>query len=112
MIRDYWDTSKWTRVLEIRGEQEGISALLSVHTTGHYHLQKNWRRQKGQPGILSLSNSGLVEVAGDNYILTGYGHRTVLRKVGDKSFVVEDKDNPNESSLDGWQLRETYRRIS
>jgi hypothetical protein len=43
LIADWWNVSGFTRILTLRGSRGVQSAILTLHSTGHYLLTKSWR---------------------------------------------------------------------
>lgn len=54
LLRDWWRTSSFTRVLTLHGSHENQAAVISLHSTGHYLLRKSWSRPLGQAGVVGL----------------------------------------------------------
>jgi hypothetical protein len=109
--RDYWNTSRWNRTIELAGETANVSATVSIHKTGHYHLEKHWKRPKGECGIVSHSEVGLVENLPDGFTLTMGGRKRFLRRTSERVYTAEEVNDgtiSSDSSIDSWQLVVTY----
>jgi hypothetical protein len=112
MMREWWQTSRFTLVLKLRGENGIESVTLTLHSGGHYLLRKRWARQKDELGILELGEPGTFIQLGNDYELTvHFGLRRVVRlieeKQGEKSYLVNEEPSPapEECSLNGWMLK-------
>ena len=110
LIRDWWHTSSFTRILALNGNQDNQSAIITLHSTGHYLLKKSWSRPPGQTGIVGLGEPGTFTHLENRYELTSHvGLRRVLRKADETAYRVEEGELPKEElrnySLSGWVLR-------
>jgi hypothetical protein len=110
LIRDWWNTSSFTRILALNGDQDNQSAIITLHSTGHYLLQKSWIRPPGQTGIVGLGEPGTFTQLNNRYELTSHvGLHRVLQKTDEKAYRVEEEELPKEElrdySLSGWVLR-------
>lgn len=110
LIKDWWHTSSLTRILALSGNQDAQSAIITLHSTGHYVLKKSWSRPSGQAGIVGLGEPGTFTRLDNRYALTSHvGLRRILRKMDETAYRVEEEELPREElrnySLDGWVLR-------
>jgi hypothetical protein len=114
LFSEWWQTSRFTCCLTLHGNQGIESAILTLHTGGHYFVEKAWRRSPDVPGIIGLGEFGTYVKAGDNYELTAhFGLRRTLTCVGDttnpSAFAVTEltelKENQKDYSLAGWTLQ-------
>jgi hypothetical protein len=111
LLREWWQTSRFTLVLKLRGEKGSESATLTLHSGGHYLLRKCWARPKGECGIVELGELGTFVQSGNDYEITAhFGLRRILRlvevKEGAQSYRVTEDPPPEhaEHSLNGWTL--------
>jgi len=110
LIRDWWHTSSYTRILALNGNEDNQRAIITLHSTGHYLLKKSWSREPGQTGIVGLGEPGTFTQLDNRYELTSHvGLRRVLRKTDQTAYRVEEEKLPTEElrnySLSGWVLR-------
>ena len=77
------------------------TAVLTLHSGGHYLLVKTWNRPPGSFGILGLSEEGTYVKDGENYELTAHhGLRRTLRAEGGFSIsVTESEDLPEDRKV-------------
>ena len=114
MVAEWWRTSHFTLCLRLHGNQGTESAVLTLHSGGHYQLTKSWDRPAGTFGIVSLGEPGTYIRDGDKYELTAHhGLRRTLVPIQDSILgtaysVVELSDlseNQKEYTLAGWTLQ-------
>jgi hypothetical protein len=106
LLRELWQTSRFTRTSLLSGARERQTAEISFHRGGHYVLRKTWRREPGELGIVSLGEPGMYgERDGVITLLSHVGCTRRIRREGD-SFVAEDPDSPPDYRIHGWVLRE------
>lgn len=110
LIAEWWAHSRFTRILVLEGTHENQSALLTLHSTGHYLLKKKWQRARGEMGIIELGEPGTFTSSKDGYRLVAHhGLRRTLRAQGGGSFVVEEEDRDDFStrnySLKHWHFK-------
>ena len=112
LIRDWWQTSSFTRRLKLQGSVGIEAATLTFHTGGRYLLEKCWNRPPETNGIIGLGEIGTYVEINSGYELTAHhGLRRVLRSIDnqtpERSFSVSE-DSPskeNANSLEGWVLK-------
>ena len=110
LLRDWWHTCSFTRVLALNGSKENQRAILTFHSTGHYLLKKSRPRPPGQTGIVGLGEPGTFIQLDDRYELVSHvGLRRVLQKTDGRAYRVEKEELPKyelrDYSLSGWVLR-------
>ncbi len=110
LIADWWRTSSFTRILTLHGKQDGQSAIMTLHSSGHYVLKKSWSRPPGQTGIVGLGEPGTFTQAVNQYELTSHlGLYRILRKTDEGTYRVEENEpasvDLHEYSLNGWLLK-------
>ncbi len=110
LIRDWWHTSSFTRILALNGNKDSQSVIITLHSTGHYLLKKSWSRPPGQSGIIRLGEPGTFIQLDNQFELTSHvGLRRVLRKTDERVYRVEEEELPKEElsnySLNGWVLK-------
>jgi len=110
LIADWWRLSSFTRILTLSGKQGIESAIITLHSSGHYLLKKSWNRPPGEMGIVSLGEPGTFVHTDDHYELTAHhGMRRILRGIDETTYRVEEnppaKEELRDYSLDGWLLR-------
>ncbi len=110
LLRDWWHTCSFTRILALNGSQDSQSAIITLHSTGHYLLKKSWTRPPGQTGVMGLGEPGTFTQRGDRYELISHvGLRRLLQKTDERAYRVEKEELPKEDlhdySLSGWVLR-------
>ena len=109
LIAEWWRVSSFTRVLSLHGTQDIQSALISLHSTGHYVLMKSWKRTPAAPGIVSLGEPGTYTCIDTGYALTSFhGLQRTLRRTEDGTYTVEEDQPPREElapySICGWRM--------
>lgn len=106
LVADWWRTSCFTKILTLRGSKGIQSAVITLHSSGHYLLKKSWNRPPGEIGILGLGEPGTYVCKDDNYELTAHHglHRT-LRKIDETTYRVEE-DSPIKEELRNYTLNE------
>jgi hypothetical protein len=107
LVRDWWRVSSFTRILTLHGSKDIQTAIITLHSTGHYLLKRSWNRLPGEIGIGGLGEPGTYIQAEGQYELTAHhGLRRILRKTDDGAYVVEEGPPPNASlqvyTLNGW----------
>jgi hypothetical protein len=110
LISDLWQTSSFTRVAVFEGTQGMQSAVISIHSTGRYLLEKKWRRQPGEGGISAMGEVGdASEDKGSHLLKADNGWSRTLQPAPDGLLqCVEDqlpKDYRSHSIAD-WRFRE------
>jgi hypothetical protein len=110
LLRDWWRICSFTRVLALNGSKDNQSAIITIHSTGHYLLKKSWTRPPGQTGIVGLGEPGTFTQLEDGYELISHvGLRRLLQKTDEKAYRVEAEELPKQElhdySLRGWVLR-------
>jgi len=115
MYCDWWRTSRFTLVRTLRGNRDIESAILTIHSGGHYFLEKSWQRPQGTYGIVELGETGTYLEMDGGYELTSHiGMRRLLHPSADRTgattfFVSEPSPTEGELqsyALDGWILSE------
>jgi hypothetical protein len=113
LLKEWWQTSRVTNTLTLRGIQGIESATLTLHSGGRYLLRKVWNRPKDMPGIVGLGEPGTYIEDGSDFQLTAhYGLRRHLYLIDSRtthaSFSVREEHSQNQDdqhySLDGWTL--------
>lgn len=109
LIREWWQTSVFTRIMILRGTQGIQRAVITIHHGGHYLLRKSWDRPSSEPGIVGLGEPGSFVADGETLTLVSdHGLRRRLRRVTRDAFDVEEleEDRPElrDYSLRGWRL--------
>lgn len=113
LISEWWRTSWFTICLSLRGGQGIESAVLTLHSGGHYLLTKNWHRPAGTLGILGLGEPGTYEKIDNRYeLISHFGLRRTLVPIDDTtpiSFAVVEatftEANWKDYSLADWTLQ-------
>jgi hypothetical protein len=122
IVREEWKTSRFTRVLRIKGSEGNAQAVLTFHTSGRYLLRKQWVRPKGEQGIIGMGELGTyTEVEGGFTLISEQVDRSVVREgvvfridrklvfVGGEYLIDKETDLPERWSyhtLWHWSLRE------
>lgn len=108
LIRDWWQTSSFTKILELHGNQKDQRAILTLHSNGHYVLKKTWHRPHKQPGITALGEPGTFTKSDDQYRLVSHvGLTRILEKTDLTEYVVREElltDDLHNYSLNHWTL--------
>lgn len=110
LIREWWQTSSFTKILELKGSHDNQCAIITIHSTGYYVLKKSWIRPSGQVGIVGLGEPGTYTQQENRYELTSHvGLQRVLRYTDDRAYLVEEdellKEELRNYSLNGWVLK-------
>ncbi len=114
LVGEYWVTSSFTRIMTLNGVNGRAAAVLTLHSTGHYLLQKSWTLAGGETGMVSLGEVGRFSRNDSGYELVAKsGLRRRLVRDADHTFLVEEdlKTGPkcNDHSIGGWLLESTAR---
>jgi len=114
VVADWWNVSGFTRILTLHGSQGAQSAVLTLHSTGHYFLKKSWQLAPGAFGICGLGDSGTYRRTEDDFeLVTHHGLRRFLRTAANGTYLVEegqaDAATNGNSSLKDWTLQESRR---
>jgi len=112
LVREWWQTSYFTKRITLVGSRDIESATLTLHSGGHYHLQKSWSRPAASTGIVGLGETGkYVEIENGFELTAHHGLRRVLRlskqEAYESTYLVEEDTWPQDdgySSLGGWML--------
>ncbi|MEW5803638.1 MAG: hypothetical protein AB1847_16210 [bacterium] len=99
------------KVMLLIGNYDKQTAILSLHRTGSYKLKKNWKRNPGELGIISLGELGHFQILHDEIFLeSDSGQRRVLKKQKHKSYKVSESaeigENQPDYSLQEWVFEE------
>lgn len=122
IVREEWKISRFTCVLRLKGRVYNAQAVLTLHTSGRYLLQKSWERKKGEEGIIGMGELGTYNEAEDGFTLQSDEQvdRSVVRegivfridrkltRAGGDYKVEEETDIPERWSyhtLRNWVLR-------
>lgn len=111
LIADWWNVSGFTRILMLRGAQGGQSAVLTLHSTGHYLLKKSWQLPPGECGICHLGEPGTYRRTENGFELVAHhGLRRSLWTGANGTYLVDggeaDAAADGNSSLKDWTLQE------
>ena len=114
LIREWWDTSRWTRTHTLKGTHEDQVTTLTLHHTGKYILRKEWhwsplerkqfrvdtvRRAVSEPGELSLMGENAIHLRAHT------GRLRILNLTASGQYkVIEANISPDDYSLQGWVL--------
>ncbi len=109
LIGEYWNTSRFTCLMTLRGATGIEKAVITLHSTGHYHLEKSWDRAQNESGISSLGESGKFTRDGNDLELQAHdGLRRRLVYTDAATYRVEEygetQDDSKAQSLQGWHL--------
>ncbi len=93
LIKDWWNTCSFTRVIKIHSLKANQTASISFHSTGRYLLHKEWKRSKGETGITSLGEVGVYTKIDNNFeLISDDGWKRSLKLGHDgKLLVIEDE---------------------
>ncbi len=110
LIAEWWRISFFTRILTLSGNQDIQTAIITLHSSGHYLLKKSWERSSGQPGILMLGEPGTYIQMDDSYeLISCHGLHRILRRIDEGTYCVEEippeKKELRDHSLNGWLLK-------
>lgn len=112
LFSEWWRTSSFTRIMTLKGERENQTAALSLHSKGHYLLRKEWKREPGEPGTVSLGEPGTYSGERNRYeLISFHGVKRVLLLNTSGCFKVEEEpfEQPlmENYSLKDWTLELT-----
>lgn len=107
LIADWWNICGLTRILTLRGTQGIQSAALTLHSTGHYLLEKSWQRTPDELGICGLGETGTYRRTENDFeLIAHHGLRRFLRAAGNGTYLVDegqtDAAADRNCSLNGW----------
>jgi hypothetical protein len=104
LIREWWQTSSFTRVCQFEGAEQNRSVALTLHSTGRYFLRTQWHRPPGETGILGSGEVGSYSRSDGKVLLkSDRGHLRELVAQSETRYRVVDSDAEAESaSLNGW----------
>ncbi len=104
IARDWWSTSRFTKLFTLSGASENQKVLISFHSTGNYVLKKEWERGD-TVGITGLGDLGQYEISeGMISIKSHLGFVRHLKSTDGINYEVEDLDSPEDYQLGGWAL--------
>jgi len=96
LVRDVWQTSRFTRLLLLSGEHSDTRVEISLHRGGHYLLRKHWNpdatthASAGYRPVF-LGEPGVCEEVTGGWRLTSHAGRVRLLLRGEGSgYVVSD----------------------
>lgn len=109
LIRGWWQISPFTRIATLEGSRDIESAVITLHSTGHYVLKKTWKRPAGEIGIVGLGEGGTFVRSVDGYELNAdHGVHRALRETPNGAYAVEEipplTENQLAYALQGWVL--------
>jgi hypothetical protein len=98
LIKDWWQTSALTQLVVFKGSKDIQEVVISLHSSGRYHLDKKWNRQPDEPGINALSEEGVYESEKDRYVFhSDSGFKRILNPVEDSFYKLEEPEEINEN---------------
>lgn len=117
LIREWWQTSVFTRTMILRGTQGIQRAEITIHRGGRYLLTKTWNRPRDELGIVGLGEPGSFVAEGETLTLVSdHGLRRELRRVARSAYDVDEpeEDCPQfqDYSLRGWRLESREHHMS
>ncbi len=107
LIRDAWQTSRFTLTKTLRASRGNESVILTLHRD-RYVLRKSWM-QDGGSGLSGLGEPGTFIDHGDRIELVAHhGRRRELKRLDDENYRVVEIDarrrDDDNASLDDWRL--------
>ena len=96
LVKDAWQTSRFTRLLHLSGEHSEARVDISLHRGGHYLLTKHWNQRaplhaSAVPRLITLGEPGLCDESPDGWRLTSHAGRVRhLLRSGSSGYVVRD----------------------
>jgi hypothetical protein len=110
LFSDLWQTSFFTRVAAFEGTEGLQSAVISIHSSGRYLLEKKWRRQPGDLGVSASREVGNVSKHEGTYLLKAdNGWSRTLRPAPEGFLQCVEDQLPTEwrsRSIADWRFRE------
>ncbi|UUZ47141.1 hypothetical protein LP420_27030 [Massilia sp. B-10] len=100
--KDWWRTSRYTRLFTLTGASGTQQVVFSFHRDGHYHLQLRWSDGSGP---LMLGEPGTY--AGDcrtSLLLTSHDGGARRIDSAANGHVVSDAGGAGHAQLNGWHL--------
>lgn len=98
LIKEWWQTSVLTQLAVFQGSKDIQEVIISLHSSGRYHLRKKWNRQPDEPGINALSEAGNYESEQDRYIfISDSGLKRILNPIKEGFYKVEEPVEINEN---------------
>ena len=97
LVRDVWQTSRFTRLLLLSGEHSDARVEISLHRGGHYVLRKHWNpdattHSSARYRPVSLGEPGVCEEVTGGWRLTSHAGRVRLLLHNEGSgYVVSDR---------------------
>lgn len=105
MVKEAFNTSRFTRLFVLTGNQSNQTVSISFHKGGIYHFQKKWQRPPGEMGLLEVNEPGTyTEQLGSLQLTSHTGSMRCIVKRKDDYFVQDD-DSSDDYRIDGWVLR-------
>ena len=109
LIRDYWNHSRFTQIMELRGDHGNQSVVITLHQAGNYAFHKSWTLAQGETGTTGLGEPGTFTLEAETIVLIS--HLGVTRKLIPQEnghfFVDEnlgERPDLQQYSLDRWEL--------
>jgi len=104
ILEEVWQTSSFTRLFTLSGEDGNQSVEITFHRGGHYVLKKRWTRSKGEMGVLTLGEPGIYTSQDNVLILRSHTGRQRQAVPGGEGYVISDPGALDDYRIDGMQL--------
>ena len=98
LVRDAWQTCRFTRLLHLSGEHSDARVEISLHRGGHYLLRKHWNPEAPSHSYaryrpVSLGEPGVCKEVTGGWCLTSHAGRVRLLLRNESSvYVVSDTE--------------------
>ncbi len=104
ILEEVWQTSSFTRLFKLSGEDGNQSVEITFHRGGHYVLRKRWTGSKGEMGVLSLGEPGGYTSQEDALILRSHSGRQRQVAPDGNGYVIRDAGALDDYWIDGMRL--------
>lgn len=104
LIREYWQTSRFTRTFKLAGTQGDQTVEISFHQGGRYFLTKRWNRSMGETAVIAMSEPGTYSQGEILLNLCSLAGRTRHLALEGSGYVVSDAGATDDLQIQGWQL--------
>lgn len=105
MVKEAFNTSRFTRLFVLTGDQSNQAVSISFHKGDNYHFQKKWQRPPGETGLIEINEPGTYTEQSGSIKLTS--HTGSMRSIVKRKdvYFVQDDDSSDDYRIDGWILR-------
>ena len=105
LIKEFWNYSRYTRVMLLTGTANDQQVEISLHKGSRYVLKRRWKRSPGELGVVALSEPGTFQEGEGGLTLLSHAGRPRMLAYDGHDYVVADSGDSSHYNLYGWRLR-------